>query len=140
MILITFLDVFQYVDGLFRSSGIHHHLLEPSLQCPIFLNVLTVFIQGGGTNGLNLTPRESGFEHVGGVQGTGGATGTYNGMDLIDEQDDIGIFGKLIEDGFHPFLKLSAIFGAGYNRSQVQGDDPLIEKYPRYLSLNDPHR
>jgi len=41
--------------------------LEPAFEGSVFLNMLSVFIEGRGADTLNFSPRQCGLEHVGGI-------------------------------------------------------------------------
>ena len=59
------------VDG----RGLDHDGLEAALQGGVFLDVLAVFVQGGGADALEFAARQGGLEHVGGVHGAFGRAG-----------------------------------------------------------------
>ena len=64
------------------------HRLEAALQGGVLLD-LAVLIQGGGPDGLELAAGQHGLEDGGGVDGPLGGACTDEGMDLVDEQDDV---------------------------------------------------
>ncbi len=85
VLLVLVLDVVKNLLGFLNCRGLHHDLLEATFQSAILLNVLAVFVEGGGANALNLPSRQGGLEHVGRVQRSAGAPGTHNGVDFVDE-------------------------------------------------------
>ena len=47
-------------------------------------------------------------------------------MQFVEEGDDLSLrLLDLVEHGFEPFLELTAVFGAGNYRAEVERDDPL---------------
>ena len=61
-------------------------------------------------------------------------------MDFIDEQDDVrGLF-QFIHDRFHALLKLTPVFGAGDQRGDVEGHNPLSKQNPADLFLDNAKR
>ena len=52
--LITLLQTTQDGDGILHRRLRHHDRLEPALQGGILFDVLAVFIQGGGTDAVQL--------------------------------------------------------------------------------------
>ena len=135
--LIFVLDLTQNLEGLLGRRRLDHHLLESPLQSSVFLDVLTVLVEGRGTDALYLAARQGGLEDVGSVHRAGRATGADDGVDLIDEEDDVGILGEFVEHGLDALLELSAIFRAGHHAGHVESDDALVEKHARHLALHD---
>ena len=70
VILVLLFDVVQDLDGLINAGRFHEHLLEATLQGAILLNVLAELIKRSGADALDLAARQSGLEHVAGVQRT----------------------------------------------------------------------
>ena len=73
-------------DGL-----LDHHGLEAAFQRSILLDVFAVFIQGGGADAMQFATRQHRLEHVAGVHGPLGLAGPDDGVQLIDEQDDLAL-------------------------------------------------
>ena len=115
MLFISLLDIMKDMDSLINRCGFYYNFLEPSFQSSVLLNMLPVLVEGSGTDALYLTSCQRRLQHVGCIQGACCATCAYNGMDLINEKNYVVILGELIKDGFHPFLKLAPVFGAGHN-------------------------
>ena len=133
-------DVVEDLDGFIHRGRLHDHFLEATLQSTVLLNVLAVLIQGGGTDALDLATCERGLEHVGSVQRAAGTAGTHNGVDLVDEQDDLGRLLEFVHDRFHTLLKLTAVLGAGHQGCDVQGYNALAEQHTRDFLLHDAQR
>ena len=53
----------------------------------------SVFFEGGGADTSQLTARERGFEHVTGIHGALAAAGVDEGMEFVDEEDDLSFAG-----------------------------------------------
>ncbi len=124
-------------DRFLHGGGFHHHFLETPFQGAVFFDVLPVLIQGRGPDALYFPPCQGRLEHVGGIQAARGASGPDDRMDLVDKQDHVVVLLQFVHHGFHPFLKLAAVLGPGHQRSQVQGDYPLVVKDPRHLLVDD---
>ncbi|MNH07569.1 hypothetical protein D3C79_669640 [compost metagenome] len=69
-----------------RLGDLHH--LEAAGQGRVFLDVLLVLGPGGGGHGAQAAAGQGRLEQVGGITGTGRATGTDQGVGFIDEQND----------------------------------------------------
>src|SRR6476661_199333 len=137
VVLVLVLDVVQDFDGLLGRGGVHHHHLETTGQGTILLDVLTVLIQRGGADALNLAAGQGRLEHVRSVERARSATGAYDGVQLVDEQNHVGRLFQLVHHGLHTLLKLAAVLGAGHQRSQVQRHHALVEQHAAYFLLND---
>ena len=137
VLLVLAFDFSQDFEGVFGGGRIDHDCLETALQSPILLDVLAVFVQGGGADGLHITPRESGFEHVGCIQRAAGSAGTDDGVKLIDEQNHIRRFFELVHHGFHALFELSAVFRAGHERRQIQGNHAFVKQDAAHFALHD---
>ena len=137
VVLVLLLDVVEDLDGLVHAGGFHEHLLEAALQGPVLLDVLAVLVQGGGADALDLTPRQSGLEHVAGVQRATGAAGAHDGVDLVDEEDHVRAVLQLVHHRLHALLELAAVLGAGHQAGDVQRHDALVEEHAAHLALHD---
>ena len=137
VLLVLVLDVVEDLNRLFNGGGFHHDFLEATFQRSILFNVLAVFVQRRGTNALDFATRKGWLEHVGRVQRPAGTPCTYNGVDFVDEEDDIRRLLQLVHHGLHALFELPAVFGPGHQRSHVQGDNALVEQHTADLLLHD---
>ena len=48
-------------DGVLHRGLVHLHRLEPPLQGGILLDILAVFVQGGGADAVQLAPGQHGL-------------------------------------------------------------------------------
>src|SRR5512133_1572773 len=113
VILVLVLYVIEDFDGLLDGGRLNENLLEPAFEGPVLLDMLTVFVQGGCADALNLTPGQGRLEHIGSIKRPAGASGTNYRMDFVNEQNYIVILCKFIQNGFHSLLELTAVFRAG---------------------------
>ena len=135
--LVLLPDVLQDVDGVIGRRGIDHHPLEAPVECAVLFDVLAVFVQGGGTNALELAPGEGRLEDVGRVERARCATGAHDGVDLVDEEDDVPGFFQFVHDGLHALFELAPVFGAGDHGGHVEHDDALIVQGAGHFLLMD---
>ena len=84
--------------------------LEPSLEGSIFLNMLSIFIESCGADTLDFAPRQCGLEHVGGIDRSFRRPCSHQGMEFIDEDDDVSGLDDFLHHDLQPFLELAAIF------------------------------
>ena len=67
----------------------HHHRLEAALQGRVLLDVLAVLVQRGGADAVQLAAGQRGLEHVAGVHRALGLARADEGVELVDEEDDL---------------------------------------------------
>ena len=137
MVFVSRLDVVQDFDGLGGRGRLDEDLLEAAFQGSVFLDILAVFVKGGGADALQLTTCQGRLEHVAGVERAVGVASADEGVDLVDEEYDVVVFLQLVEDGFNALLKLAAVFGAGYDGTDVEHDDAFLEQRAWHAMLYD---
>ena len=59
--LVALLEPPQDGDGVLYGGLVHQHRLEPALQRGVLLDVLAVFVQGGGADAMQLAPGQKGL-------------------------------------------------------------------------------
>ena len=92
MDLVLFLQATQDSNGIFHTRLTYHDRLETTFQSSILFDVLAVFIQRGGTDSMQFATSQGRLEHVACIHGAiARRTSTYDGVQLIDEQDDLTI-------------------------------------------------
>ena len=124
--LVALLEPAQDGDGVFDARLADVHLLEAALERGILLDVLAVLVEGGRADQAQLAAGEHGLEHVGCRDRALAAAGAHEGVQLVDEGDDLALgVVDLLEHGLEPLLELAAVLGAGDERGQVERDEPL---------------
>ncbi len=136
--LVALLEAAQDGNGVLLARLVHQNLLEAALQRGILLDVLTVLVEGGGADTVQLTPGKSGLEHVAGIHGALGLAGTDHRVQLVDEQDDSAfLLGQLVEHGLETLLELAAELRTGDQRAHVQRQQTLVLQAIRHLAIDD---
>ena len=136
--LIALFNATQDSDGVLHGRLVHLHFLEAPLQRRVLFNVLAILVQRGCADAVQLAPGQGRLEHVAGVHGTVGLTGTDHGVQLIDEQNDPPfLLGKLVEHRLQPFLELAAVLGAGDQRRHVQGQHAFVLQPFGHFTVDD---
>ena len=136
--LVLLLDAAEDGDGVLLARLLHQHRLEAALQGGVLLDVLAVLVQGGGAHTVQLAAGERRFEHVRGVHGPLGRAGADQGVDLVDEQDDLtGPLLHLLEHRLEPVLKLAAVLGTGHERTEIQGNHLLAVEGGGHVAVDD---
>src|SRR5690606_1245528 len=122
------LDPVENFNRLFVGGRFNEHLLKAAVECTVFLDKLTILIQRSCSDALDFSARKGRLEHIGSVKRAGGSTSTYDGMDFINEKNDIRRFLQFVHHRFHPLFELSAVFGTGDQRSKIEGNNAFVEK------------
>ena len=125
--LVALLESAQDRDGVFDARLPHEHLLEPALQRGILLDVLAVLVERGRTDEAQLAAREHGLQHVRCRDRALAAARAHEGVQLVDEGDDlpVGVV-DLLEHGLESLLELAAVLRAGHECGKVERHELLV--------------
>ena len=63
-----------------------------------------------------------------------GATGADDGVELVDEEDDVLALLQLVHHRLHALFELAAVLRAGHQAGEVERHDALVEEYAATLS------
>ena len=138
MLLEVRLEAHQDLDRVGHRGLVHVDLLEPSGERAILLEVLAELLVGGGAHGAQLAALERGLQQVGGVhRPAGGRARTDHGVDLVDEEDRVGMILHLLHDRLQPLLEVAAVAGAGEKRAHVEAVDRGAGQDLGRLALDD---
>src|SRR5713226_7415536 len=138
---IALLQPAQNGYSVFDRRFADQYQLEPALQRGIFLDVLFVFVERGGADGAQFAARQGRLEHVGRIHGAFRRACSHQGVQLVDEEDDLTFgFGDFFQYSLQPVFKFAAEFRSRYQRRQVQGNQTLGLQHVRHIAGNDPLR
>ena len=87
--------------------------------------MLAVLVEGGGADGLQLAPGQHGLQDRGGVDGPLGCARADQGVQLVDEQDDVAAGADLLQDLLQALLEVAAVAAAGHQGAEVEGVELL---------------
>ena len=130
-------DALENLHRVVDGGLLHDDGLEAALQGGILLNVLAVLGEGGGADHLDLPPAQGGLEDIGGVHGALRVPRAHNGVDLVDDKDDITQLFHLVDEALHAALKLAAELGAGHQGGEVQQVDLLVQQLIGHVPVVD---
>ena len=88
--------------------------------------MLAVLIQGGGTNGLEFTTSQQGLQNTGSVNSSFCCSCAHQGVDLINEDDDVASRTNLFGDFLQTLFEVSAVATTRNQGTQVQGVELLV--------------
>ena len=107
--LVTVTQTGQDLHGVFYAGLFHLYRLETPLQGRIFFNIFTVFLSGGGANGLQFPPRQHGLEDRGRVNRTFCGARPHQGVDLVDEQNNVAAGADFFQNFLQALLEVAAV-------------------------------
>ena len=126
----------QNFDRLVTGGRLDDDRLEAPFQGPVLLDVLAVLVQRGGPDALDFAAAQGGLQDVGGVDGSLGPAGPDQGVQLVDEEDDVLGPPHFVHDGLDPLLELPAVLCPGHHQGQVQNDDAPLAKQFRHAAVD----
>ena len=107
--LVAVAQALQDLDGVGDRGLLDLDRLEAALEGGVLLEVLAVLVERGGADGLQLAAGQHRLEDRRGVDGALGRTGTDEGVDLVDEQDDVAAGPDLLEHLLEALLEVAAV-------------------------------
>ena len=136
--LVLLLEATQDRDSVLDGGLGDHHGLETTRERRVLLDVLAVLVERGRANRMQVATGERRLEDIAGVHRTLGGTRAHDGVELIDEQDDLAL-GLLhfFEHGLQAVLELAAILGAGDQRAHVELDEVAVAQGARHVAGHD---
>ena len=137
MLLVFRAEALEDQDGLFDGGRFDFDGLEAAFERGIFLDVLAIFVERRGADALQFAAAQGGLDDVRGVHRAFGRAGAHDGVQLVNEQDDVLRAANLVHDRLDALLELAAILGAGDHQGQVERDDALVAKQFRHVAGGD---
>ena len=135
---VAFLESAKNSDGVLDTRFADHHWLEAALEGGIFFDVFAVFIECGCTNGVELAAGELGFEQIGGIHRPLCGTSTDDGVEFVDEQNDLALAGSdFFEKGLETVLEFAAKLGASDHRADIHRDESFVFEGFRHIAADD---
>ncbi len=125
--LVLRLQALQDLDGVFLGGLGHLYFLKPARQGTVFLEILAVLLVRGCPDTLKFAGCQRRLEHIGGVHGASRhRAGTYQRVNLINEQNGIVPLLQSLDDLLHPLFEVAAIPGPGDHSAHVEPIDVVV--------------
>ena len=137
VLLVAVPEALEDLDGVGDRRLLDLDGLEAPLEGGVLLEVLAVLVQRGGADGLQLAPGQHGLEDRGGVDGALGGPRTHQGVELVDEQDDVAAGADLLEHLLEALLEVAAVAGARHQRAEVERVELLAHDRLGHVALGD---
>jgi len=139
--LVLLLQTAQDRDGVFHRRLGDEDRLEAPRQRRILLDVLAVFIERGCADAVQFAARQSRLQQVAGIHRAFGLAGADDGVQLVDEQNDVAALGlHLGQNGFQTLLELATVLRAGNQRTHVEREKLLVFEAFGHVALDDAQR
>ena len=127
----------QHLHGNRFCRLLHAHRLKPPLKGGILFNMLAVFLKSGCANQLNFPSCQSRLKNIRGINRALCRTCPDDGMDFINEKNDIACRLYILQCLFHAFLKFPTIFRACDHSGQIQRKNPLMPQGIGHIAITD---
>ena len=85
----------------------------------------------------NLAARERRLQNVGGVERPLSRAGADQGVQLVDEHDDVRVLGELLHDRLQALLELTAVLRARDDQRDVERQNALVTEEVRHVAADD---
>ena len=138
VVLILLLQSTEDGDGAGLIGFVDHDHLEAAFQGLILLEVLLILVKGRGTDGAQFATRQGRLEDVSSIHRALALTSPYEGMDLIDEEDDLPFaLGDFADDRFETFFKFALVLRPSDEGSHIKRIDLLGAEVLRDIPTDD---
>ena len=119
---VAFLQAAQDRDGILDRRFVYVNLLEAPFERGVFLDAFAILVQRGRADATQLAAGQRRLEHVRRVHRAFGGAGADQGMQLVDEQNDLAArFGDFFQHGFQSVFELAAKLCAGDQARRDRG-------------------
>ena len=135
--LVAVAQALEDVDGQRHRRLVDLDRLEAPLEGGVLLEVLAVLVDGRGAHGLQLAARQHRLEDGGRVDGALGGARADEGVDLVDEEDDVAPRADLLEDLLQALLEVAAVAAARHERAEVERVELLARQGLGHLVGDD---
>ena len=85
VVFVLFFDATQNRDGIFGTGFVYDDRLKTTHKSFVFLKVLLVFIEGGGTHCAQLTSSQCRLQNIGCIHGAISATSANKRVYFVDK-------------------------------------------------------
>jgi len=135
---VALLEPAKHGDRVVDGWLLHKDRRKTPLQRAIALDVLSVLVQRGGADALQLPARQGWLHHVGSVDRPLCGTGPNHGVQFIDKQDDLSAcLLHLFKHTLESFLEFASKAGTCHHGAQIEGEDMPIQQVLRHVTTHD---
>jgi hypothetical protein len=136
--LVLLLEPAEDRDGVLHRGLAHQDRLEAALQRGVLLDVLAVLVERGGAHAAQLAAGQGRLQHVGRVHRALRRARPHQGVQLVDEADDLARgLGDLAQHRLQAILELAAVLGSRHHGRDVHRDQALVLEPLRHVAGHD---
>jgi hypothetical protein len=137
-LLIVALQALEDLQGVLDRRLVDVDLLEPAHQGAVLFKVLAELLVGGRAHAAQRAGGQRRLQQVGGVhRPAAGRAGADDGVDLVDEQDSVGVVLQLLDHLLDPLFEVAAVAGAGQQRPHVQREHGRAGQHVGHVVIDD---
>ncbi len=126
-------------DRVLDRRRVDHHRLEAPLERSVFFDVLPILVERGGSQAVQLAPRQHRLEQIAGVGRALRAPGAHDVVNLVDEQEHPALaLLDLVQHRLEALFELAAVLGAGEQRAHVEREDRSVLEPLGHVAAHDP--
>ena len=135
---VAFFQAAKNRNGVFHTRLADQHRLESPFERGVFFNVFFVFIECRRANRAQFATRERRLQHVGRVHGAFGGARSDEGVQLVDEQNNLPLrLSDFLQHGLEAVFEFAAEFRACNQSRQIQRHQPLGFQHIGYVARNN---
>ena len=135
--LVAILHAEQDLDRLALARRVDLDRLKAPLERAVLLDVLAVLGRRGRADAADFAARERRLQDVGRVERPFGRARANQRVQLVDEHDDVRVVGQFLHDRLEALFELAAVFRAGDDQRDVEGENPLVREEVRHVAVDD---
>ena len=124
--LVAVTQPLEDLNGVRDRRLLDDDLLEATLEGGVLFEVLAELVEGGGTDGLQFATGEHGLQNRRSVDRALGGTRPDEGVDLVDEEDDVAAGLDLLEHLLEALLEIAAVARTGDEGTEVERVELLV--------------
>ena len=118
--LVTILEAMEDLNRLGHGRLLDLNRLETALESRVLFEVLAILLDGGGPDGLQLAAGQHRLEDAGGIDGAFRGTRPDEGVDLVDEQNDVAPSLDLFQHLLEALFEITAVAGTGNQCTEIE--------------------
>ena len=137
MDLVFFFETAQDRNRLLDRRLANKHRLEASSERRVLLDMLSVLVQRRCADAVQFATRKRRLEHIGSIHRPFRLAGANQGVEFVNEQNDVARAAKLLQHGLEALFKFASIFGPSQQRSKIERQQPTAFQGFRHITLDD---
>ena len=136
--LVARLEAAQNCDRIVQRRFADKHRLKPTLQRCILFEMLTIFVQRGCADHVQLAARQHRLQHIAGIHRAFSPARPDQRMQFVDEYHDFTFtVDDLLQNCLQALFELTTEFRAGDQCPEIERQQALAAQAFRYIAVHD---